>query len=159
FSGMSCSNPKNIHRLRIVLLRWIGDKIERVVQRYHREVINVVWDEHGAEIRTAGPYPVVGAMQRAAAGNFLARNVLGIGIDLVFELSGSVSGETGLVAESGRPCRKGINRRVVLQDGRVNMDDVRIVKLKSLTDGQTGIGILEFQLGRSAQSSTAGADI
>src|SRR5438477_12031353 len=152
---MSCSNPKNIHRLRIVWLRWIGDKIERVVQRYHREIVNVVRDEHGAEIRTAGPYPVVGAMQRAAAGNLLASNVLGIRIDLVFELSGSVSGETGLVAESGRPCRKGINRRVVLEDGRVNMDDVRIVNLKSLTDGQTGIGILEFQLGRSAHGSTA----
>src|SRR5207237_3321327 len=125
---MSCSNPKNIHRLRIVWLRWIGDKIERVVQRYDREVVNVVGDEHGAEIRTAGPYPVVGAMQGAAAGNFLARNVLGISIDLVFELSGSVSCETGLVAESGRPFGNDINRPVVLQEVRVDMDGLRIDK-------------------------------
>ena len=93
-----------------------GSSINRVAQRDDTNIFGLVGYESGCKILAANAGPVVGAGESGAACDLLGGEMIVVIVGLKFELSGSISGNVGLIAKTSRPGRKGPDRSVVRED-------------------------------------------
>src|SRR5262245_17630662 len=87
------------------------------------------------------------------------RNIFSLTVDLVLDFAGTVRCQTGLITEARRPGRERRNRSIILEDRGRNVDDVAVVELESLADGQAGVGIFEIEFRRSCNRTVRRAEI
>src|SRR5262245_1155700 len=106
----------HIRRLRIIWLFGVRNEVDGTVQRDNVQVFRLIGNEDSGKISAAYTDPIERATYRIAAGDFLGLHTLDIRIDLVFELTGCVSGQRGLIAKARRPSGKGQNRGPIRQN-------------------------------------------
>src|SRR5262249_14581521 len=152
-TGLANGDPENICRFYFIRLFRIGHEVDRFMQSYHGEVLDLLRNKHCSEIRTTRAHPVIRAVERVAAGNLTGGDVLGVGVDLILDLPGAIGGQAVLVAEACRPRGERVHGRVVLEDGSLHLNHVAVVKLKCLAHRETGGGIFKLKFGGRAEHS------
>src|SRR5258708_3448349 len=129
-----------------------------MAQSEHRRGCGIVGNEHGCEVLVVRPGPMerardgltatdVGAFgeERESTPNGEALNVA---VELVIDQACSVRGQGCLIAEPGRPGRQRGNLTSLVDDTRLHLDDVGVVKTESLANDQILVGVLESDVSR-----------